>query len=568
LLLQQTGAINECVEYMYVRYAKKLQVSRHEKFGYGTMVTQVAATAPGMVALQSTGFIKALLTVLWSVLECSQDERRIVRPTSTPIDAVDRAAHKSFMNLINVLSAYPAVYEVIADQQLSERDSYSFREIPTTITGIIERLIMVNTPGKIHSLFNVEQSHVFGLRSNEFIIDMVSVENNHILVRTHVVGGPSERILPPRMLNNGDDPYPWPLFSQFPVPKKYTPSLTRPSAMKQENELSKFLISSRNEDVNSLWLDKCRKAFCSLLTRKADLATGKVLVDMLERVVAAQLKNPDESIFPQKNFNATDSQLKAHKLPDVQISGIRMAVRYGLHLKILNNNNESNEKLTMLLKQCRHYLRQQQQQRTVNSDIRFLQQDYMGHDWFASTLFLMCSGNRDKSWNLLHKFSSLVASGYLWLPRLHKSALVPRHLTSSGISPLFSTTGHNIELLLQMEVPLAFSALKMCGYTPSQICLHWLRQCFWNYLDWQDICHYICVCVLMGIDYQVYMCVAIFRYLQQNILTHAQNRNLQVYFKEEPIRGFQVGAHLEYMQQLEQNYRQLILTDMKNITKP
>ncbi|XP_041453945.1 protein broad-minded-like [Lytechinus variegatus] len=55
LLLQQTGVINECVAYMYGRYTKKLQVSKMEKFGYGTMVTQVSATAPGMVALQSSG---------------------------------------------------------------------------------------------------------------------------------------------------------------------------------------------------------------------------------------------------------------------------------------------------------------------------------------------------------------------------------------------------------------------------------------------------------------------------------------------------------------------------------
>lgn len=31
------------------------QVSRCEKFGYGVMVTQVAATAPGIVALRSSG---------------------------------------------------------------------------------------------------------------------------------------------------------------------------------------------------------------------------------------------------------------------------------------------------------------------------------------------------------------------------------------------------------------------------------------------------------------------------------------------------------------------------------
>lgn len=36
-----------------------------------------------------------------------------------------------------------------------------------------------------------------------------------------------------------------------------------------------------------------------------------------------------------------------------------------------------------------------------------------------------------------------------------------------------------------------------------QICQHWLRQCFWNYLDWEEICLYICTCLTMGIDYQV-----------------------------------------------------------------
>ena len=34
----------------------------------------------------------------------------------------------------------------------------------------------------------------------EFIIDSLSVERNHMLVRVSVVGGPSERKLPPRSL--------------------------------------------------------------------------------------------------------------------------------------------------------------------------------------------------------------------------------------------------------------------------------------------------------------------------------------------------------------------------------
>lgn len=64
-----------------------------------------------------------------------------------------------------------------------------------------------------------------------------------------------------------------------------------------------------------------------------------------------------------------------------------------------------------------------------------------------------------------------------------------------------------------------------------QMCLHWLTQCFWNYLDWPEICHYISTCVLMGPDYQVYMCVAVFKHLQPDILQRTQSQELQVFLK-------------------------------------
>ena len=38
------------------------------------------------------------------------------------------------------------------------------------------------------------------LNSSDLILDMLSVERNYILVRAYVVGGPSERIIPPRCL--------------------------------------------------------------------------------------------------------------------------------------------------------------------------------------------------------------------------------------------------------------------------------------------------------------------------------------------------------------------------------
>ncbi|KAK5852651.1 hypothetical protein PBY51_006502 [Eleginops maclovinus] len=100
------------------------------------------------------------------------------------------------------------------------------------------------------------------------------------------------------------------------------------------------------------------------------------------------------------------------------------------------------------------------------------------------------------------------------------------------------------------------------------MCLHWLAQCFWNYLDWTEICHYVSTCVLMGPDYQVYMCVAVFKHLQPDILQHTQSQELQVYLKEEPIRGFKVSDYMELMEGLEHSYRHIVLTDMKTIRNP
>lgn len=55
LLVAQSGSLDECALYMNSRYQKNLQVSKIEKFGYGVMMTQISATAPGMAALEKAG---------------------------------------------------------------------------------------------------------------------------------------------------------------------------------------------------------------------------------------------------------------------------------------------------------------------------------------------------------------------------------------------------------------------------------------------------------------------------------------------------------------------------------
>ncbi|XP_075453871.1 protein broad-minded isoform X2 [Ascaphus truei] len=596
LLLQQTGAINECMAYMFSRFIKKLQVSRCEKFGYGVMVTQVAATASGALALQKSGFIQALVTDLWAVLECGRDDVRVIHPKPTPVDPIDRSCQKSFLAFVNLLSSYSAVYELIGKRDLPSKEEYSLREVPTCFVDILDRLVIINSEAKMNSLFNYEQSHIFGLRlicvlccnldallllqsqykvcemllnaqkenvtesstgMGNVIIDGLSVERNHILIRINVIGGPHERVLPPRALLQSNDPYPWPMFSSQPLPECYISDVPLKDDIKQDNDFFKFL-SSKNPDTKANWLDSCRRLFCKTIKTKPDAISGAVYGELLDRYVLHLSENPSNRFFNVSEYKDIHGQNET--LSAVQQLGVKMAISYGRHINLLKSSSEQD--LTQVLKQCETFLKQQQI--VPKSPLRYLQGSYPGHDWFASSVFLIMSGDSKKTLSFLLKFSSLLVSAYLWLPRLYVSKHLPADIAESAIHPIYFCTAHYIEMLLKAEVPLVFSAFRMSGFTPSQICQQWLSQCFWNYLDWREICHYIAICILLGPDYQVYLCISIFKHLQQEILQHTQTQDLQVFLKEEAINGFHVCNYLEYMESLEQIYRPMVLQEMRN----
>lgn len=53
--MQQSSAMQACVEYMCRRHNQRIQVSSLEKFGYGSIITQIAGTACGMLELEKQG---------------------------------------------------------------------------------------------------------------------------------------------------------------------------------------------------------------------------------------------------------------------------------------------------------------------------------------------------------------------------------------------------------------------------------------------------------------------------------------------------------------------------------
>ncbi|XP_039916247.1 protein broad-minded isoform X4 [Hirundo rustica] len=556
-LLHSTGAMNDCVNFMFNSLSKKIQTNEYEDFGDRIIVTQMATTPMAAVALQNSGFIKALVTELWALLECGKDDLRITQPKSIPTDPIDQSCQKSFLFLVNILT-HPAVFELLSKRDIPNKPMYSFREVPTDIIDIIDRLIILNSEAKIHSLFNYEQSHIFGLRllnvlccelntlllletqykvsqvlltaqeenvtetsegPGVFIIDGLSVERNHVLVRINMIGGPQERILPLRELDKGSGLYPWPMFSSFPVPKCYLAEIPRKTEFRQ------------------------------------------VLAELIEKFVSHLSESRTDCYFSTGSYKATDADVKKENLSSVQQLGVEMTVRYGKYLNLLKEDAENG--LCFVLMNCEEFLKQQQ--RTVVSSLRCLQEHYAGYDWFASSIFLIMSGDREKTLMFLQQFSCLLVSAFLWLPRLHLSMHLPVTTVEYGIHPVYFCSAHHVEMLLKAELPLVCSAFHMSGFAPSQICLQWITQCFWNYMDWSEICHYIAICIFLGPDYQIYMCISVFRHLQHDILKHTEARDLQVFLKEEALHGFRVSDYLDYMEILEKIYRPMLLKDMRTI---
>eukprot|EP00118_Oscarella_pearsei_P019053 m.199524 g.199524 ORF g.199524 m.199524 type:complete len:1322 (+) comp39573_c1_seq7:174-4139(+) len=600
LLVQQTGTLKHCVSYMYWRYTQKLQVSKCEKFGYGVLVSMVASTAPGMV---DSGFVSLLVHDLWAVLEGVDADDRMTSARYDPMDPMHRASHKALVNLLNVFSAFSAVYEAIncrpaahVHSVVKESGVTFTKNWPSSIFDLVDKLVLVDSEPKMAALLQYEQSHLFGLRflsvlttcldtllflescynfqdallslqwrntssSGDFIIDMCSVERNRLLVSTYLIGGPSERVLPPRDLaNNPDDPYPWAVFTSFPVPSMYRPK-SPSKTVRTSDVLGRFL--ERTASSNASWKEDCQAVFCDALkTKPSCLNSQEVLSALLERFVDALTQNPGEVLFSEK----ASSDVPMESLNSMQTLGTALVVRYGRYLKVLGGSGDHKSSLVRLLQRIKGVLKAQQMK--IDSPICSLKHVYPNHDWFASTLFLLFGGNEDRTFAFLLKFSQLLPSCYLWAPRLHMSIHLPDTLAASGIHPIFSAIGHNIELILQAEVPHVYSAFRLSGFTATQMCQHWLYQCFWNYLDWPEICHFLCLCIVLGIDYEIYFCIAIFKHLEYSILQAVQQHNLLTFLKERPIDSFSCADHVEYMQSLERKYREMIMPDLRDIKNP
>eukprot|EP00842_Homolaphlyctis_polyrhiza_P000608 jgi/Hompol1/1548/HPOL_005322-RA len=170
-LLSQTGSMDPCVSHMFQRYQKKMQVSKCEKFGYGTLVSQLSTAATGTQALWKTGLVQSFLVDLWKLLSAD-------RPFGAPLlDITDHTLTKPLSNVVKIYTSFTALRTCLNLE----------RQFPPTKQSesfiyLVEKLVGLKPTESDSPLVSVENSHWVGL----WILKLVTMSSldSHILMES------------------------------------------------------------------------------------------------------------------------------------------------------------------------------------------------------------------------------------------------------------------------------------------------------------------------------------------------------------------------------------------------
>ncbi|KAJ3324109.1 hypothetical protein HDV06_000650 [Boothiomyces sp. JEL0866] len=547
VLLNDSGSMDTCVSYMFNRYQNNLQVSKCEKFGYGTLVSQISTTRPGLKALWETNWIHSVINDIWSVLECD-------KPFDTPIlDIDDHSTGKTIANLMKLLTTFPALSKCLAleengDQgrgtvtnfflstilidQSDETQLISFEEsrqlglrILKHITASLDSLIHLQVKFAFQeSIYQqINDSYSGTEEDSEFIIDENSVLCNHIMVSSLTMGGPNERRLPPAQISD---------------PKEIDGFIYSGSSIPENVYIYKAV--AKTTQIGMATIDDCttitdlQSAFNNFLDKSSTLPfeiAQRIIRNLLNLVATptpsilelgwSKIKTKINTVKKVADFNIENREFGPTPISWVDYDEITKVL---LHADSLQPASTTKE--------------------------------FTGFDWFASTIFLIFEGNADESNKILKSFSERLPSIYLW-PQFSVSYMNTIS-TANQIASIIPTICHWVEAIIEVELPKVSSAFTLSGCTPTQMVQQWVRELFWNFLDFSEIQNFVLTCLLYGIDYQVYYCVALIRHCKELLLAAARDEVFIHTIHDPKLSvGFKTADYLPFMNQLKERHREM-----------
>ncbi|KAI3382597.1 hypothetical protein SNEBB_002264 [Seison nebaliae] len=177
-------------------------------------------------------------------------------------------------------------------------------------------------------------------------------------------------------------------------------------------------------------------------------------------------------------------------------------------------------------------------------------QDLNEFDWFVSLLFIILEGDESQIWKCLNLMNR-ESYRSLWYKNCH----------SNSDTFYQSTISHHIILLLQIELPQIYSVFLLSGLSPIHTINCWLKQSFWNYFNLKTIIQLLHLSLERSVTYQIYICLAIFKHLEHQIIQHHTQKTLHNFLIESPIRLFEIENYREFIDTLHHKHTDDILSD-------
>ncbi|VDO01287.1 unnamed protein product [Rodentolepis nana] len=433
--------------------------------------------------------------VNYSLKDSLEVESSLANDALIPIDQNDDQLQFVLNRLIRVFANFSSVNEALKYPLSQITDGLPIT--PRTLSDFIDRTIMLDSSTKLSSLCRPDETLVFGLKyeklivfintfrflsamisslniflllesrfgirnmlksaqlrcsidaegrySGKFMIDEGVIERNRLLVKCSVLGGPTERRLPPQCLcEHNADPYPYPIITSLSI-ESFEPFINKSKPFCNQTPCidSRPVISKRPITATFAYIVLNILKASNGPRVKADLDILNKLPNIKSKInaLAKHLSKSNRQILGigclfdiclranrginQPISSSVQSNSASSILQPWEEVAITLIIEYGRRVKALDPTvSEITQKIEladMLL-----YIKtlssssSSNKPRGTNSENNDLEgtnresEIFQTFDWFAALIFLIFNGDRSRASEFLRGFKETELANFLW----------------------------------------------------------------------------------------------------------------------------------------------------------
>ncbi|GLV35386.1 hypothetical protein CBL_01464 [Carabus blaptoides fortunei] len=293
------------------------------------------------------------------------------------------------------------------------------------------------------------------------------------------------------------------------------------------NDFQRFLNDTRNNLHDQGWLYQARKTYRQCC---GDTLKESVFIDLIQQVRLTVPNTKSYFIWP-------DNERILPELFPEDLVGISLIVRFGANNKILQPSFQYETVLAHLLKQ-------------VSSFLNIERDKFDGFDWFVGIVFLICGGNMERTKIVLQCMVHLPVTPYIW-------SVFGKEMSIKRNWEYASHFEHTLSILIE-DLEIFKPALESAGISWNALTRNWIDQCYFNVLEWSELCNFLAMAVLFPPEHVLYYLICTAQHLQARFLNTFISNDLTTYQRIFNLDGFRINDWIGSMDQMGKQYKNIL----------